>query len=465
MILKLHAAAVLIIFSLLSLTTPILVRAQADTQAEVVNCFDFYRFGSVQAQISAQTSSVVSGTPVNFTGTISNENPYPVLDGTLYVKIFRLRDTAEKNVNGPYVVDQFRVLEGINIAANSAMPVSFSWDVPSNAVSGMYQAVTFFTTSDKFNLLGLTFTDDVVGNRADFRISAESSDMVEFDKDSVKVADEDYYFAAFPPHNDATDAVTVSADVVNDTNMAASATVDWKVYAWDSGRPENLLEQNSQTIAVDARGKAIARYAVKNTEHPVYLVVGTLSWKDTKSVINVRFVREGVDRARINFPSVIKYPLIEGVENTYFSCFHNVGESVVDGTLELKLTDKWGRTINESKYSGEIPGDMTAAARSFVPTRSYDTFTLSAKLYQGSVLIDEATIAYNCKDIDPGACSTNWFTALFEWLSGMFGPAVAMLIHVVGVLLLLAMLWMIMRSMHKRPPVEQEANIVVSEQK
>jgi hypothetical protein len=142
------------------------------TPPGAVNCFDYYRFGSVQVHLTAPVSSAVSGSSITFSGEITNDNPYPIVDGSLYVRVFKSRGSTIDG-NGPDVVAQFLVKSGIAIPANGSAPVSFSWKVPSYAESGDYSLATFFTTSRKFNLLGLSFTDDVVGNTVPFSVSGD----------------------------------------------------------------------------------------------------------------------------------------------------------------------------------------------------------------------------------------------------------------------------------------------------
>ena len=373
--------------------------------AQPVNCFDYYRFGSVQVNVHPQTVSTVSGVPVTFSGTILNENPYPVVDGALYVKVFRLRDNAgAKNVNGPLVVDQFLVRDGIALSGKGQLPVAFSWDIPSYAESGTYQVATFFTTSGRYNLLGLSFTDDVVGNTAQFKVLSESKGIVNFDKDNVSVNDTPFYFAAFPPRESAAGTVSVGAVVRNSTNEDAQVPVRWEVYSWDAQRPQNLIERSDQTVVVRAGGRANVSHVVRDTRHPVYLVVGTLKFQNTQSVINVRFVREGVNRPRINFPSIVAFPLRKDAPNTLFSCLHNVGEEAVESRLTLRLTDEWGSVIHDVLYEGDVAGDMQGVASPFTPDRDYDNLTLEAKLYRGEELVEEASIPYDCEKIDSALC-------------------------------------------------------------
>ncbi|MBI4128693.1 MAG: hypothetical protein HY460_01465, partial [Parcubacteria group bacterium] len=381
---------------------PSLVAAPAGT----VNCFDYYTFGSVQANIAAQTLSAVSGTPVTFSGTLTNENPYPIIDGALYVKLFRLRDSAEKNVNGPFVVDQFFVRSGITLLAGGKMPLIFTWDIPSHAPSGRYEVATFFTISKKYNLLGLSFTDDVVGNRAGFDVVGEAAGTIELDKDAVTVSGNTYRFAAFPPREDTSAPVPIEVRIRNGTDSNARATVRWQVYAWDQGRDENLVEEGEQVVAVQGGGEAVASYTVTDSRYPVYLVVGTLNWQNTQSIVNIRFVRGGIDRTRINFPGITSFPFKAFQETTLFSCLHNSGESpvVADGRLELRLSDSRGRTIHEYVYKGDVTGAMMGVADRFTLRRGYDVFTLTAKLYQNDTLVDESSTLYDCQKISPFQC-------------------------------------------------------------
>ncbi len=372
-----------------------------------VDCFAYYRFGSVHVQADSSVATAVSGTPITFTGAIKNDNPYPIVDGALYIKVFRLKNNSgAKDPNGPDVVDQFFVRGGINLPANGSLPIAFTWDIPSYASSGDYKIATFFTTSKKYNLLGLSFTDDVVGNTVSFSVSGEQEKTVAFDKSAVKVAGNAYYFAAFPPRAGKSAPVPVEAVIRNATAQKVLVPVSWKLYTWDAGQPSNLVAESDTQVSVPAGGAATVSYVATDARYPVYLLIGTVGWGNTQSIINVRFVRQGMDRTRINFPGVTAFPLRDGQETTLFSCLHNSGESAVvpNGRLVLTLSDLSGKLIHEYTYSGGVTGAMMGVADAFTPKGNYDVFNLTAKLYQGGTLVDEAQLTYDCNQIDPSAC-------------------------------------------------------------
>ena len=414
--------------------------------AGTVSCFDYYTFGSVQADLHTSMTNVVSGTPVTFTGTLVNDNAYPIVDGALYVKVFRSRGDADDG-NGPDVVDQFFVKGDIVIPAKGSVPVSFRWNVPSYAQSGEYQLATFFTTSRKFNLLGLSFTDDVVGNTVAFNVTGEGVGTVSFDKSGVTVNNEPYLFAAFPPHVDATSTVTVSAKIRNTTGTSQSATLAWTVYQWDAQLRENVVKEETKQVTVPANASSDVSVTITDTKYPVYYVVGTIRWKDTQSVIGARFVRDGIERTRINFPGVTSFPLKAGQQNDLFSCLHNAGDSTVSGgSLDLTLADRAGNVIHHYRYDGEITSDMMGLVSRFTPEEDYDYFTLSAKLFQGDTFVDEANLVYDCERIDPTLCSPKSARSA----NNIFTSTQSLAVIGGGIVILILVLW-IYRRLMRRP--------------
>ena len=415
------ATSLVLLVSEVLLSSPLSARAQSDETLPpppslgnatpvalpgTVSCFDYYHFGSVQVDINPTVSSAVSGTPITFTGVIKNANTYPIVDGEVYIKIFRQRADGSKDSNGPDVVEQYYALEDISIPAGGSKAVDITWNIPAYAASGSYKVATFFTVSHKFNLLGLPFTDDVVGNTAPFRVSGEQKAAVGFKKDAVTVGGEKYHFAAFPPREGASGDVKIEAVLVNPTNQSVTVPLTWTLYSWSGNDPNNAIGTRTEQVTIPAGAQKLVSYAVSDSQYPVYLLTGSAKWHDASSIINVRFVREGKDRIRINFPAVTSYPLTAGAPAVLFSCLHNAGASdVVPGSrLVLSLRDAAGDLIHSYTYEGGVSGAMMGVAENFTPTKTYDVFTLDAQLYQGQTLVDQSHVSYDCPDIDPSAC-------------------------------------------------------------
>jgi len=259
-----------------------------------------------------------------------------------------------------------------------------------------------------------------------------------------------YRFAAFAPQESKTAPVPVSVLIRNTTSQNALTSVSWRLYSWDAGLPGNLIGQADTQIAVPAGGSAKASYTVTDAKYPVYLLVGTMGWGNAQSIVNIRFVRQGIDKLRINFPGVTTFPLRAGEETTLFSCLHNSGgsPSVPDGKLVLTLSDLSGEIIHEYTYTGDVTGAMMGIAEKFTPKSTYNIFNLSAKLYQGGTLVDESFLTYDCNHINPSSClPEDTKSGSFSFFSS-FSLSGAM--SVLGLLVLFALLFIGMRWVRAR---------------
>ena len=372
----------------------------------VVNCFDYYRFGSVQVNMEANITDTVSGTPILFSGKIENQNNYPIVDGAVYAKVFRKQnDQSMTYQNGNDLVDQFFVKTGVTLSANSVIPLQFEWKIPAYAMSGDYQIAFFFTSAHKFNLLGLSFTDDVTGNTVNFSLIGEQKQIPFFNKNAVKLNGSIYRFAAFPPRFGRYENVIATANIANPTNKLQVVRVEWKLYNWDAQNESNVMDTKKEDIALNPGETRTLTYTDTKMDGVVHLLVAEAKYEDTKSILNIRYVRDGVDAIRLNFPSVTSYPLQQNKEVTLFSCVHNTGANTVpDSKLTLTLKDQNGKSLHTYTYTGAVSSAMMAVKDSFIPAETLKTFSLEAKLWQNGKQIDEATMTYDCEKLGGKDC-------------------------------------------------------------
>ena len=376
------------------------------TGNNVVNCFDYYHFGSVQVNMEGNVAHAVSGTPLLFSGKIINQNSYPIVDGAVYAKVFkRQSEESSTRQNGNNLVDQFFVKENISLSANSEIPLRFEWNIPSYAVSGDYQIAFFFTSAHKFNLLGLSFTDDVVGNIFNFSINGEQKAIPFFNKNTIKINNSLYRFAAFPPHRGTYENAVIDAELVNPTDKIQVAQITWKLYSWDAQSESNLLDTKKEDVSLSPGETRTLTYTDNRTIGVVHLLVVEAKYKDTKSLLNIRYVRDGAEAIRLNFPSITSYPLEKNKETTLFSCVHNAGVNTVpDGKLTLTIKDHNGKPLHTYTYTGAISSAMMAVKDGFTPSETLKTFSLEAKLFQKGKQIDEATMVYDCEKLGGKDC-------------------------------------------------------------
>ncbi len=427
--------------SFILLSNPSGIDTSGTSPEGTVDCFDYYHFGSVQVDLPTTLTQTVPGATIGFPGEIKNANPYPIVNGQVYVKIFRQQ--AGENFdqeNGFDLVDQFSLDETFNIPANGSKKTSFLWKVPDNTPAGDYIATFFFQTAKRYNLLGLSFTDDVVGNQVYFSVVSDRKiSVVTFDKSTVTLNKQPHRFAAFPLHFSKDEPVSVVVKLVNPKNESVTVPIVWKLYNWDGLREENLKDTKTESVQMKPKEvKEISYSALPIGTIVSYLVVETNDGP-SKSILNIRFVRDGIEETRINFPSIMSYPLEKNKENTLFSCVHAVSDGVVkDNTLTLTLNDEKGRLIHSYEYAGNITSAMMGVKDLFTPKKNYTTFSLTATLKHKGEVVEEVKEVYDCRDINPDICPKKTNTGAI----------------VLGSLILLSIiyvLWTVLKSRKKLP--------------
>jgi len=388
---------------------PVQAAAPAKRSYEgLTSCFDYYRFGSTPVTLSAGLSSAVAGAPLGFTASIRNDNPYPVTDASLYVKVMRYGHApGEKNVNGPDVVDFFPVGDSLSIRPGAQADVSGIWNVPADAEAGEYMMAAYIVSSDRFNLAGLTFTDDVIGGAYNFSVVNDAEGAVRFDKATATVLGRPFYFAAFPPRVPlGTADVPVGIDVVNTTGRTAAQEITWTLYRWDGLRAEQVIDRKTESVVLAPGERAHLSYVASDTEHSVYYVLGSLTTEGgASSIVGIRFVRGDVNEPRLNFVGASAYPAGEGA--SAFACVHSTGTAPADGgRLELVATRSsfcvLGSVIAKNTFEGSFSGEIMALTAPF--TKAADSFSVTAKLFQGGALVDEVTVSYSCEDLGADSC-------------------------------------------------------------
>ncbi|MEN9920960.1 MAG: hypothetical protein RL538_853, partial [Candidatus Parcubacteria bacterium] len=369
-----------------------------------LNCFDWYTFGSVQADLQSSVASTVPGATMTFAGEVKSENPYPLLDGTLYVKIFKRDEGTFAEGDGNLVVDQFVIKEGITLPPKGTLPVSYEWQVPVNAEGGEYYAAYFFTTAKRYNLMGLSFTDDVVGNQAPFTIIADNT-IAKLSKPDTTLSGRNHHFAAFPLKFDAAETVLVKTTITNPSDQPKTLPLQWNQYAWDAMLEDNLRFTRTELVTLAPNETKEVTYEAQPQRESVVYITAVAQDNEAKSILDIRYVREGIEETRINFPGISTFPLAKDTDTTLFACAHSTNLPVVpDNTLTLTLKDRDGNMIHEYTHTGDIPGAMSGFGESFKPTKNINYATLTARLERNGVIVEEVTQTYDCTVIDANSC-------------------------------------------------------------
>lgn len=434
----------------LLLTSPVFAFAQeAESQQQTpesqpsgrIACFDYYKFGSVQADLQPSLSQTVPGATLSFTGTVTNENDYPLVGGRLSAKVFRRDQGTFGQGNGNPVVDQFVIEENMQLGAKVSKEIAFDWNIPTNARGGEYYVAYFFTTSERYNMMGLSFTDDIIGNQAQFSVTTDAAAMnVEFDKNTAFLNDKAVRVAEYPLHFNGNETVNLKVNITNPSDQVKTLPLQWNQYNWDAQRVENRKNIKTELITLQPKETKEFQYTNVTTNGTVNYITAVVQDGEHKNFLNVRYVKDGIEETRINFPSITSFPLKADQEQTLFACAHSTNLPFVKGnTLILTLKDRAGGVISQYRYEGDISGSMGGFGQKFTPTQDYDFVTLEAGLFREGNEMEKVEVTYDCQLIDSTQCNSQEESNTF--LSGgknlaIIGIAALGIVVLIGALIL-----------------------------
>jgi hypothetical protein len=386
---------------------PTVVLAQETTnKLETVECFadGLYKFQSFQVSVGPELDTYKAGEKINFVGEIINENNYPVVDGNVFVRISKIKDSENINTIWHDVVDEFIAISDVSVNGSSTKPTNFSWQSPSSLGKGDYRADYFFSVDKRFNLGGLPFTNEIIIGTAYFAIENEIETIFELDRDNTKVNGAAYEHIGNWPDIEPNSAIVFSQPLKNLSNKEISVDVSYELYYWDSLRSEDKRDAKTEKITVPAKSSVVLSYTVDSAQEPVYYLKITAKHSGASSIVNLR-TTSSIAKMRINYPAINNFPILKGEESTLFSCFHMTSYEAQNGKLVLTLTDKKDNVIASGEWTGEIDDYMNAAATKFTTDRDYSFVKLKAELFdENNKIVDQYETVYDCSIIGGTEC-------------------------------------------------------------
>ena len=382
---------------------------------EPTDCFSpgLYQFQSVQVSVGPEKDAYSVGENINFVGNIINQNEYPVVDGTVFVRISK--DNKNYIKEGYNVVDEVVATSSFSIDASSSLPIKFSWLVPKNLGAGDYRADYFFSVGNKFNLGGLPFTNEIVVGSAEFKIIGTQNTEFMLDRVGTKVNGIKYNHIGGWPFVGKDSEIKITQPIKNLTSKEIMVTVNYDLYFWDSLNPKDKLDSKTETVIVPANSSKDLIYTIPESEQSVYYLRIKATVGDASSIVNIRTTSD-IERARINYPAITTFPLLKGESTNLFSCFHTVYGIASSSKLILTLTDKDGSNVAKGEYNGSFGEDMSAALMKFTSNKDYYFLNLKAELFDDNgKIVDSYQTKYDCATLNSDKCqrSTNASTIIF----------------------------------------------------
>ena len=390
------------------------------------SCFDYYSSGNVQVNLEMTADVATPEGTVTFAGEVTNNNTYPILNGTVLVKIFRQSGETNTTSDNDALIDQFSVVDKLKIPVNGSVPVEYSWTVPQNTAAGEYYASYYVLDEHRYNLAGLNFTDGVVGGKSLFTVSSDQTvtSPVTLVKSATTFNGEPYSFVGRSPHLEVGVPVVITTEITNPSDESKTVPLQWNQYAWDQTREENLRFTKTEVITLSAKETKTISYEVQpQSEAVVYVTVMTQD-NQAKSLLNIRHARTGVEEVRLTFSGLSEFPLNKDSEHSFIACVQSTNETVVsNNVVKITLKDKGGTVLREYTYEGDFTGAPTAVTDVFSLPTNLNYAVLTTTLENKGVVIDEVTQVYDCEAIDANSClpetesvSANLLKQIFPYL-------------------------------------------------
>jgi len=380
-----------------------------DNTANIIDCFQYYNFGSVAMNINPENQAYSSGETISFKGTVENKNNFPIVSGEIFAKVFRRDSKGAGAPNGEHEIAQFYGVKDLNIDGNKTKNVEFNFTLPKEVVSGEYMVQFFFTVGEKYNLSGLTFHNSIPGSLSSFFVKSTAKDPIYFDKDNIKINGTAYGLRQIGVPFEKDKKIEINVPIINSTAENSNLTVTKDLYYWDSAYEKNKIKTDSENVSVPGNSDKTISYAIDNPDVSVYMVKLTaVSDSGQQTIVNVRPVVKGIFQPRLNFSTLASFPLKKDQKTAIVSCVHNAGLDTKDGKLVMTLKDENGQIIDSSTYSGGISGSMAGVAKVFTPQKDYGKLALTAEIYDSNgKLYDSYTENYDCSNFDPGICGSS----------------------------------------------------------
>lgn len=410
-------------------------------QGQLANCFDVYKFNNIDISSGLEQSIYNPGDMIEINAGIVNKNPYPIIDAEVRAKILKSYPNPVEDRAQYITIDDLVLKDNLILKPNESYNLEYNYFVPADATGGEYIIQYYIYNQDRFNLAGLSFTEDIVANMTSFFIEGKDSDVY-LDKSNITVDGKPHNTRGFMTQNEGNKNIPIKIPLVNSSNESMEMEVNYKLYKWDEILESNFIKEEKRLVKVDANSRVDLDYNLEAQNEPVYYLVITakkleeLAISPTKqqTMAHIRLSIEGKNKPRINWVGLNKYPFQKGDEVQLMVCAHNTSYDTDPGPIKVSSTarDARGRLLTRLDYEGEMVSSISGISNKFKADKSLNIVNIETSLYNSnSELIDSIKTTYNCKDINPELCveESNFWSILIAIVS-IIGIAIGVIMFI-----------------------------------
>lgn len=382
---------------------------------ELADCFDVYEFGSAGVALTAG-SSQSEYKPydlVEISGEVVNNNPYPVLGLTVRARVLRSHPNPVIQRALYTTVDDFEVIKNITLKSKESYKLQYNYNMSGKAPSGEYKIQYYVYNQDRFNLNGLSFTEDIIANITEFTVKGEV-EHIYIDKTKITVDGQDNDTRGFITQHTINKDLPIKFPLINPTNEEKEVEINYKLYKWDGILESNLIEEKIQQVSVKGNSSLELEYVLEPNNNPVYYLVLESSTTEEKknplikdkSMAHVRLSIGGNNAPRVNWVGLNKNPF-EGGDVEVMTCVHNTVFETDKGPVKVEsiARDEKGRELSKIEYEGVMPSVVSGIKNKLNTEKKFNEVTIETSIYNASnELVDNIITKYECNELSPELC-------------------------------------------------------------
>lgn len=334
------------------------------------SCFDYYDYGKIQAYLTADQESYASGGKVTISGTIVNNNTFPLADVVLYAQLRRVNETETFTQNGHFLIDRLTLAENLNFLPKETKSINVTLPILSTYPDGTYQLQYFLFSENEFHYGGRPFLEEDTAGYSTFNIASGVKPEVYFDIDSLQVNGTAYPIRGITSEFDQ-DPITFKVNLIDNRKDKNEIPVEVKWYKFTDSSEEELIS-TSQIEVSKEKGFVQTSFT---PPYPGAFVLYLEIKSPVRSLFKYRFAKKGnaPSTLRMNDLGVTDYPASEG--SKAYVCFHSpTYNSTKETKINLSILDKAKQEVGSTSYTGKIDGDIHAISMPLLPLKGANDF-------------------------------------------------------------------------------------------
>ncbi len=378
--------------------------AHADATSTAQSAVCSQADSGVVVHLSTTFGSSAPGVQVGIGASVQNKNSYPITDGALFVRVYKV-SVAQT----PTLVDQFVAAKAIGLTAGGSTTQNFSWRVPMGTAGGTLRIAATIVTAQHPFVAAPALPASHADGTLDLAIEGGNLGTVTFDKKKVTVGSAPYSFDKPLLTIAGSDILPITALIRDNTHTGFVAHINWQTYAWDYTPGIAPLVMSSSTVVVQPGIAGTSTVAINDTHASGYVSSGILDAGGNNDVLTLAIARAGTSQTHLSNIIASSYPLTDPSSVT--TCIRGVDKDAT-GQIDVRVTraNAPEAVIAIGTHTGALSDAVTIPLQK-VASEGLRDFDVTARLSTGEQTINSVTAHYSCSAFGFPDCPSNTFGA------------------------------------------------------